>query len=284
MICVPWLSQYEWHAFSLFAHPAEPHTSCLCVSVNGDWTKALHHTVRHSTVRPIWLSGPFASPYSTAIRFDNFVLVASGIGITPALSIIATHKESRRTNLIWTCRDAALLEFYLKNGKWDGCGWTLVYYTGRRRLVLDTAALPASVLVFHGRPGFDRIIRAIIESIELGEGLPEHLTERAREYGEHVAELNAQLLRDGASLVERFTALVKQQLEAHSLADFSLLLRQAQGRKLVAADVADDFELTGQLDSQTFGALADLVAPHHEFSHDEVLTLFEHFTESESVS
>jgi hypothetical protein len=56
--------------------------------------------------------GPFASPYSTAMDYDSLVLVASGIGITPALAIIASHKHSRRVNLIWSCRDAALVECF----------------------------------------------------------------------------------------------------------------------------------------------------------------------------
>ena len=76
----------------------------------GDWTRELHDAVRRPTRRPVWISGPFASPYSTAINYDNLILVASGIGITPALSIISAHKETRRINLVWICRDPALLE------------------------------------------------------------------------------------------------------------------------------------------------------------------------------
>jgi hypothetical protein len=55
----------------------------------GDWTEQLHKIVDRPTKRPVWVAGPFASPYSTAVDFDNLVLVASGIGITPALSILA---------------------------------------------------------------------------------------------------------------------------------------------------------------------------------------------------
>ena len=69
------------------------------MSAVGDWTKSLHAHVQEPTRRPAWISGPFASPYSTAGEYDNLILVASGIGITPALSLITTYKEKRRVNL-----------------------------------------------------------------------------------------------------------------------------------------------------------------------------------------
>ena len=52
---------------------------------------AAAQTVLDPTSRPCYVAGPFASPFSTAIDYDNLVLVASGIGITPAMSIITTH-------------------------------------------------------------------------------------------------------------------------------------------------------------------------------------------------
>jgi NAD(P)H-flavin reductase len=73
----------------------------------GDWTSSVHEQLQRNTVRPVWVSGPFVSPYNNALNFDNTICVASGIGITPALSIIRAHKESRRINLIWMCRDSA---------------------------------------------------------------------------------------------------------------------------------------------------------------------------------
>ena len=74
---------------------------------NGDWTTSVHKQLQRNTVRPVWVAGPFVSPYNSALNFDNTICVASGIGITPALSIIRSHKESRRINLIWMCRDSA---------------------------------------------------------------------------------------------------------------------------------------------------------------------------------
>ena len=81
--------------------------------------------------------------------------MASGIGITPAMSLVTTHKATRRANLIWTCRDASLVEFYLATAQWGSggsSGWTLIFYTGKRRLMVDSAALPETVMIFRGRP------------------------------------------------------------------------------------------------------------------------------------
>jgi len=48
-------------------------------------------------------------PYSHASLYDNYILVASGIGITPALAAINAFKSSRRVNLIWAVRDLEML-------------------------------------------------------------------------------------------------------------------------------------------------------------------------------
>lgn len=99
----------QWHAFSLFEHPTDPNLRQVFMMKvqGGDWTNSVHEQLQRNTVRPVWISGPFVSPYNNALDFDNTICVASGIGITPALSVIRAHRESRRINLIWTCRDVA---------------------------------------------------------------------------------------------------------------------------------------------------------------------------------
>jgi NAD(P)H-flavin reductase len=57
-----------------------------------------------------WIKGPFPSNYSQASSYDNHILVATGIGITPALAAINAFKSSRRINLIWVVRDSGMLE------------------------------------------------------------------------------------------------------------------------------------------------------------------------------
>ena len=102
-VCVPWVSRNQWHAFSVFEHPSDPARRQVFIQKDGNWTAALHEQLQRSTVRPCWVQGPFASPYNNAMLFDNQILVATGIGITPALSVIHAHKASRRVNLVWLC-------------------------------------------------------------------------------------------------------------------------------------------------------------------------------------
>ena len=85
----------------------------------GDWTEALHDAVSaRPTTRPVWVYGPLLSPYATSFKTDNVVCVASGIGITPALSVFAQQRETseQRVHLIWICRDPSLVEFHLNSG------------------------------------------------------------------------------------------------------------------------------------------------------------------------
>jgi hypothetical protein len=106
-VCLPWVSKHQWHAFSLFEHPSNPNLRQVFMLNVGNWTKEVHAQLQRNTVRPAWIQGPFVSPYNNALAFDNTICVATGIGITPALSVIRAHRESRRINLIWACRDVA---------------------------------------------------------------------------------------------------------------------------------------------------------------------------------
>ena len=172
LVCVPWLAKAEWHAFSVFQHPTLPDHSSVCMAVGGDWTRALHDAVSlRPTTRPVWVAGPRHSPYASSFKADNIITVASGIGITPALSVLASQDESRRVNLVWICRDPSLVEFHLEATRFPANGWTLVYYTGRERKLALRGALPRTVLVFCGRPRLAEAIGEVVGGIELGLGL-----------------------------------------------------------------------------------------------------------------
>ena len=64
-IMLPWISKYQWHAFSVFPHPTLENTSSLCMAANGDWSKELHSLVARPTARPAWICGPFLSPFAS---------------------------------------------------------------------------------------------------------------------------------------------------------------------------------------------------------------------------
>ena len=117
-VLLPWVDRHQWHAFSLFEHPTDKQLKQIFMLKTGNWTTKVHNALQRSTVRPVWVRGPFSSPYNNSIQFDNCILVASGIGITPALSVIREHKDSRRINLIWDAEILLCLSFSSSISTW----------------------------------------------------------------------------------------------------------------------------------------------------------------------
>ena len=244
-VMIPWIAKDQWHAFSLYQSPEHPGYSSVCVSAVGDWTRKLHAEVTFDTVRPCYVCGPFTSPYATASNFDNLVLVASGIGITPAINILAAAKETRRCNLLWMCRDASLVEFYLSAVEFDDDGYTVVYYTGKRELCVDTSRLPARVLVFAKRPNLPRAILGLIHAIETGTGLPEDAVRASEEAKARASDAHRRQSEPGDAPMDRFAAAVRAALRAN-------------GRD----DVVDRFVLAGGAEGVGPDALAAVAARH----------------------
>jgi predicted ferric reductase len=190
-VCLPWVDKTQWHAFSLFEDPVNPEERQIFVQKGGDWTNEVHRLLQRDTVRPAWVQGPFPSPYDSADAYDNHILVASGIGITPALSVIRAHKDSRRINLIWTVRDRHLLEFFLRHLYLDHDGWNLIFYTGKEELQENADIFTnTNVCIILGRPKLAKLIPNIIYGIESGWGLPEH----------HMAQTLAHCVEEEASI------------------------------------------------------------------------------------
>jgi hypothetical protein len=78
-VMAEWLSVHEWHAFSLYESPNDPSRRRIFLNKLGDWTANVHDkTADRNTSRPVWLSGPFPSPYNSAMEFDNIICVAAG--------------------------------------------------------------------------------------------------------------------------------------------------------------------------------------------------------------
>ena len=134
-LMLPWLSKYQFHAFTVFPC-TKPNHSSICIYKCGDWTGKLMEAITVPTHKPAFVVGPYLSPFSSpAMDSENLVAVASGIGVTPAISLIKQYSNtSRRLNLVWICRDAGLIEHFLHSVDFGRDGYTLIYYTGHRSL------------------------------------------------------------------------------------------------------------------------------------------------------
>jgi len=171
-LMVPFISKYQWHAFSVYPHHELEDHSCVHIHACGDWTEQLFDETVQETRRPVWVQGPFASPFSTATDFDNLILVATGIGITPALAVMHDLRAERRINLIWLTRDASMVQFYLDSAKFCNNAWTFIFHTGSRELNI-TSSLPPTCFVFNERPQLHKVMYNIVHSIQLQKNLPE---------------------------------------------------------------------------------------------------------------
>lgn len=93
-IKVPSISPSEWHPFSL-AGSMSSHMLTFFISSAGDWTSQLYEIVSDPLLREstaVMVQGPFYAPAHLALKdpMATTLLVASGIGITPFFSIMAT--------------------------------------------------------------------------------------------------------------------------------------------------------------------------------------------------
>lgn len=176
-VCLPWVNPHQWHAFSLFENPIQPSERQIFMQKLGDWTTQVHTMLGRETSRPVWIQGPFTSPYGNADNYDNQILVAGGIGITPALSVIRQLKDTRRCNLIWATRDRHMLEFFIKHADLSHRGWNLVFYTGKEQLLgIEDVVVTGNGTTIHiirQRPKLNFVIPNIMYGIESGTSRPE---------------------------------------------------------------------------------------------------------------
>lgn len=177
-VMCPWISKWQWHAFSVFPEPSRKDHTMLCIGVNGDWTQEMHDRVTAPCLRSVYVLGPFRSEFSDkAGNTTNALAIASGIGITPTLSLVLNYAGQKRVNIIWMCRDPGLVEYFLHKVDIEAVtknAFAFIFYTGKRDLVLPKH-LPLNIFIFRSRPKLEETISGIVSAIETGEGLPEEM-------------------------------------------------------------------------------------------------------------
>lgn len=295
LVNVPWIAKGEWHAFSRFESTQERHSS-VCIYNQADpqsWSRKLHSELGHApSHRSVWVSGPYASPYSTATNYDNLICIASGIGITPAISIVRTQRESRRCNVVWICREASLLEFFLNaddaSSMFDEDAWTLIYYTGKRKLRLGS--LPPTVLLFSERPHLDTVIRAIIAGIENGTGLPEETIDATEKVRKEAQEFKEAFKTTATTTpLQRFNMHIMNLLTSYSQEELFTLManpelvpqKMPSGRvsiisKSSSSSIAAGQALDDEIDPLEFDTIVETLMPE-DFSLAEKHELFSLF-------
>eukprot|EP00850_Spirogloea_muscicola_P022048 SM000274S09995 [mRNA] locus=s274:3565:8380:- [translate_table: standard] len=99
-INVPSISRLQWHPFSICSSPLDGNMSLtVIVKSTGGWTKELASHVETHRDDPLWLKteGPYGQEQDFFAKYDELLLVAGGIGITPLLP--------SRVTLVWSVRN-----------------------------------------------------------------------------------------------------------------------------------------------------------------------------------
>ena len=166
----PWMAGAhgrEYHPFSIApisAGKTFSERSMLYLQVEGDWTKAVKdHVLRrgNGTARPMLVVGPFASPFSTSFMHEYLLLVASGIGITPSLSVLSRLGKTRHVCVLWICRDLELVRLYSDylDTECGLCDAAIVHVTGPDQFDLPT---DLAITAKAGRPDVKTVTRRIL--------------------------------------------------------------------------------------------------------------------------
>ncbi|KAK3747552.1 hypothetical protein QZH41_004812 [Actinostola sp. cb2023] len=125
-ICVPGVTPFEWHPFSMSSSPHENKVS-IHIRVLGDWTKSLYDYVTSTRVIDVYFDGPYGAPCLDidGSRYKHIMFVSGGIGITPMQSICNNNilyqgrrdREVKKVMFVWSVRDLYMVSSVLEYDK-----------------------------------------------------------------------------------------------------------------------------------------------------------------------
>jgi len=121
-ICIPGVTWFEWHPFSLSSSPHENVVS-IHIRVLGDWTKRLYDHVQETKSITVYIDGPYGAPGVDVDgrKYKSFMFISGGIGITPMQSIcndiLYQNNRGRPINkvmFVWSVRDLYMVNSVLE--------------------------------------------------------------------------------------------------------------------------------------------------------------------------
>eukprot|EP00903_Cladosiphon_okamuranus_P021567 g19829.t1 len=111
----PAISASEWHPFSLFPVPAGPRKRAgFHVEAVGDWTEELFRLSLKNPRMSLWITAAQPSVVQQTVYYDNVVLVCTGAGITPAVSVAERFARKKNVHLLWLSRDSGMIAMFEK--------------------------------------------------------------------------------------------------------------------------------------------------------------------------
>ncbi|KAJ3021200.1 hypothetical protein HKX48_009035 [Thoreauomyces humboldtii] len=130
-ICLPTLSAFEWHPFSISTCPDDVDTVSIHVRVLGNWTAQVAKLADSIALRAggaeggplpkLLVDGPYGEPTFPLENYKNFIMISGGIGITPLQSIYNDiinnwrrgARELRHVVFAWAVRESGSYSYLL---------------------------------------------------------------------------------------------------------------------------------------------------------------------------
>ncbi|KXJ28514.1 Cytochrome b-245 heavy chain [Exaiptasia diaphana] len=121
-ICVPGVTWFEWHPFSLSSSPHENKVS-FHIRILGDWTQKLYDHIDTVKMITVFIDGPYGTPCLDidGSKYKHFLLVSGGIGITPMQSICndllyqrRRGRDLKKVMFVWSVRDLYMVTSVLQ--------------------------------------------------------------------------------------------------------------------------------------------------------------------------
>lgn len=117
----PNISRLQWHPFTISSNPLKFNVFKLFIKNKGDWTSQFIGLIRNGTQLPkIYVGKGISVNYlKDLINYDTIVIFASGIGITPFISLLKlfdtsyTYNNNKKIILHWICRDPSDFNLFL---------------------------------------------------------------------------------------------------------------------------------------------------------------------------
>ena len=128
-LCVPEISAYEWHPFTLTSSPDQEESS-IHMRIAGDWTGKLAKRLGYSETITLYqvklpllmVDGAYGSASEDCFEYPVALLIGAGIGVTPFASILKSirHrltlkdglKKLAKVYLVWIAREIESFEWF----------------------------------------------------------------------------------------------------------------------------------------------------------------------------
>eukprot|EP01064_Diplonema_japonicum_P034979 TRINITY_DN7411_c0_g1_i1.p1 TRINITY_DN7411_c0_g1~~TRINITY_DN7411_c0_g1_i1.p1 ORF type:complete len:461 (+),score=62.51 TRINITY_DN7411_c0_g1_i1:62-1444(+) len=169
-IAVPAVGIFQWHPISFSSAPCEGNVARFLIRCAGDWGSALIDLAQQNTdLHTILVDGPYgnSSIDIDSNKYQNFLFVAGGIGITPLRSMatsIADHKKRGRgvqlLEMHWSVRDGVVTAVPMSPEH----GLTM-YYTGKNIEMGNKVAPIATDNIQNGRMDVNKVVEGFKERV-----------------------------------------------------------------------------------------------------------------------